>query len=480
MEQPATPLIHPFDRPEDRIAFRFVTEEETISTVTYASFLEDVQRAMGWLSQTLGTVAGRHIGILARNSYHFIVSIYAIWGSGAAYVPLNIEKSWEEIHTEIEKSETDFIFHDGEYADREPEFAAVYGNRLLDMDGYVLCTQSIRWQEPNPEGLAMIMFTSGTTGNSKGVASGYGTWASNAAAFAEHFAYVQEKEKLEEVNCFFCLPLYHNYGICILTACLSAGYTLSVCTDLKFMVRDIGLTDSNCTAMVPIMVKMLARLLKRGQKQKLGMLRDIMCAGAPCDPEIFALFLQHDIRLTNHYGMTENGAGTVNHSEEREVIMHSAGTLMSGTEMKIVDGEILFRGKTRMQGYYNNPEATAEAIDAEGWLHTGDLGRVDEQGNLYITGRKKNVIILSSGENVNPEELEAGMQKNPAIVEAVAKEKNGKICAEIYCDPKDRDQIQDYIEQLNQSWAMYKRITLLEFREEPFPKTASGKIKRRG
>ena len=117
-------------------------------------------------------------------------------------------------------------------------------------------------------------------------------------------------------------------------------------------------------------------------------------------------------------------------------------------------------------------------LDGEGWLHSGDMGYMNEDGYVYLTGRKKNIIILSSGENVIPEELEGLLMRNESVKEALVKEKDGRICAEIFCSTADCPIIQDYIKQINRELAMYKRITLVEFRDEPFQRTGIGKIRR--
>ena len=145
--------------------------------------------------------------------------------------------------------------------------------------------------------------------------------------------------------------------------------------------------------------------------------------------------------------------------------------------MKLEDGEVCFKGTAVALGYYKDPEGMAEAF-RDGWFHTGDLGYLDEDGDLYITGRKKNLIILSNGENVSPEELETLLLKNANIREVVVKEKDDKICAEIYCDVQMQDAIEAYINQVNKSLPYYKQIVLTEYRTEPFERTASGKIKR--
>lgn len=155
----------------------------------------------------------------------------------------------------------------------------------------------------------------------------------------------------------------------------------------------------------------------------------------------------------------------------------SVGHPFGNAQLAIQNSEILVKSDALMLGYYKNPEATAEALQ-DGWLHTGDLGYLDEDGYLYITGRKKNLIILSTGENVNPEELEALLLRSPDVQETLVVEKNNRICALVYCAPEKQEAVRRYVDEINTQVAIYKRIGLIEFREEPFPRTASGKIKR--
>ena len=142
-------------------------------------------------------------------------------------------------------------------------------------------------------------------------------------------------------------------------------------------------------------------------------------------------------------------------------------------------GEICIRGGCVMLGYYKDPEATAEVLDADGWFHTGDLARVDEDGFYYITGRKKNIIILDNGENVSPEELEDLLSKCGAVKECIVREKGKKICAVIYCGEADQQTVRDFITETNRTLPLYKRMSAVEFSTEPLPRTGTGKLLRK-
>ena len=145
---------------------------------------------------------------------------------------------------------------------------------------------------------------------------------------------------------------------------------------------------------------------------------------------------------------------------------------------KLENGELCMRGGDVMLGYYKDPEGTAEVVDAEGWFHTGDLARVDEDGYYFLTGRKKNVIILGSGENVSPEELEGLLAKCPAVKECLVKEKGKKICAVVCCKEADQQTVRDFITETNRTLPLYKRMSAVEFSAQPLPRNAMGKLMR--
>ena len=132
-----------------------------------------------------------------------------------------------------------------------------------------------------------------------------------------------------------------------------------------------------------------------------------------------------------------------------------------------------------MLGYYKNPEATAEVLDKEGWFHTGDIARVEEDGYMYLTGRKKNVIILDSGENVSPEELEKLVGKCPEVKECIVKELGKKIGVVVYCEEEHQQAVRDFITETNRTLPLYKRMSAVEFSGQPLPRNAAGKLVRR-
>ena len=210
-------------------------------------------------------------------------------------------------------------------------------------------------------------------------------------------------------------------------------------------------------------------------------------------PEIVAEYKSFGIPISQGYGMTECSPRISTASFDVENI-GDVGYIVNGCTVKIVDGEITVKSPSVMQGYYKNPEATAEALTEDGWLRTGDLGYVDDEDFIYITGRKKNVIVLKNGKNIYPEEIEALIDKIPYVAENVVMgEEEGddyRLVAHIVYDPeaeqlkgKTPDEIQTVvdadIEVINDEMPKFKRIKESYLRTEPFEKTTTQKIKRR-
>ena len=190
--------------------------------------------------------------------------------------------------------------------------------------------------------------------------------------------------------------------------------------------------------------------------------------------------MENGFYINQCYSMTELAGDGLLNVEQDAAHIGALGKPAQESEHKVDEtGEICVRGGSVMLGYYKDPEATAEVIDKDGWLHTGDLARVDDEGYYYMTGRKKNVIILDSGENVSPEELENLLAECADIKECLVKEKGKKICAVVYCDADKQQAVRDFITETNRTLPLYKRMTAVEFAAEPLPRNAMGKLLRK-
>ena len=211
----------------------------------------------------------------------------------------------------------------------------------------------------------------------------------------------------------------------------------------------------------------------------------ICSGGAYLDPSYIDLFKKYDITIQQGYGMTECSP-VISISQKWNIRKDSVGQLVPNCQARTVDGELWVKGSSVMQGYYKMPEETAETLE-DGWLKTGDLGYVDEDGFVYLTGRKKNLIITKNGENVSPEELENALSTNRLVGEVLVRDHNGVIEAEIYPDQdyvkkkriKDvKASLQEVIDQYNKTAAPQKKIYSLIVRDTEFEKTTTRKIKR--
>ena len=229
-----------------------------------------------------------------------------------------------------------------------------------------------------------------------------------------------------------------------------------------------------------MLVETIYNDMKRGRVSRLNGLWDLCCSSAALDPKMLLELAQNGFVVNQCYGMTETfGDGILNFTQV-EKHMSAVGKPDDHVQYKLDEtGEICIKGDCVMLGYYKDPEATAEVIDADGWFHTGDLARMDEEGFYYITGRKKNLIILASGENVSPEELEKKLALCPAITECIVKEKSQKICAVIYCPEDKQEEVRAFVIEVNRSLPLYKRISAVEFTVEPLPRNALGKLLRK-
>lgn len=467
----------------DRVAIQYYDEQTRAAhPVTYREYAADIRRFVAYLQQSVPDIKGRHIGILARNSYHYAVCIFGSMLAGAVLVPLNIGKSWDELHDEIERADISYILQDGAYAEREPAFAQEYGSRLLEMHGFTRCETLAELTEcDDVDALALIMFTSGTTGRSKGVMLSMRNLFAPMGVYIAPFEALRQELKLGDnyqFASFNILPMFHIACFTSLISWSMTGSTVNLCTDPRYFYRDIKAMDSDLMCVVPVLLKSIHHDVMKGNRSRLGRLRILTCAAAAADSQVLAELMQNGFHIIQMYGLTETvGDGAWNASQEARHLA-SVGQRDPSCEYKLEEGELCIKGDVVMMGYYKDPEATAEILQ-DGWLHTGDLARMDEDGFIYLTGRKKNLIILSSGENVSPEELEALLMRCEDVREAIAKEKGDRICAEVYCAEERQQAVRDHITRINRRLPLYKRINAVEFRAEPFPRTATGKIQRR-
>ena len=469
----------------ERPAFRWVDDAtKTVQEKTYGQFVEDIRKMTSYLQANVADVKGQRIVILSRTNYEYGVVTFGAVMAGAVIVTLNQKKTWPELEYELGLSEPALIFTDGidyGYAD---ELKAAYGDKLRPMNAYEGSTPAELANRIDTNALMMLMFTSGTTGRSKGVmlsernmCASLHTYSEVAENWITNRLPAGQKLPLSHMT---LLPLFHMACFVCVMSYPPAGWALNLCGDIRDFYRDLGLMHSDVMASAPMLVETIYNDMKRGRVSRLNGLWDLCCSSAALDPRMLLELAQNGFVVNQCYGMTETfGDGILNFTQV-EKQMSAVGKPDDHVQYKLDEtGEICIKGDCVMLGYYKDPEATAEVIDADGWFHTGDLARMDEEGFYYITGRKKNLIILASGENVSPEELEKKLALCPAIIECIVKEKDQKICAVIYCPEDKQEEVRAFVTEVNRSLPLYKRISAVEFTAEPLPRNALGKLLRK-
>ena len=395
-------------------------------------------------------------------------------------------------------------------------------NRLfIDKYPYGFHRDCVRYiDKPNSETVS-INYTSGTTGFSKGVMT-----SGNALAGNITFG-LRTKLIAPEYRIISFLPLAHAYGCAFeFLASTCAGchiHFIGKTPAPKILLKAFAEIRPNVIFCVPLIIekiykKQIQPLLARpsmrwvlsipfldqpvlGQiRKKLidafgGEFSEIVVGGAPLNAEVEEFFNKIKFPFTVGYGMTEC-APLISYSHAHEFMPKSSGKLLDIMEAKIVQpnaatgiGEICVRGENVMSGYYKNPEATAQIIDKDGWLHTGDLGKVDEEGNIFIRGRNKTMILSASGQNIYPEEIEAKLNNLPFILESLVIESNKKLIALVCPDYEaldieqiDQNKMDDLMEEnrklLNSMVASYESVSKIQLYPHEFEKTPKKSIKR--
>lgn len=470
---------------------------------------------------------GSHIALLGENSTEWCLSYFAVTNSGNVAVPLDKELPREDLADLIRHCGCSAIFYSQKYADRIEYFRTLEdfpqmqyyclsafadyvakGEELLDAGD-----RSFAETEITPDTLACIVYTSGTSDKSKGVMLSHGNLASDVVATCQC---------VTARNTQIFLPMNHTFSW---ASAMFAAFLYSVDAhisgNMKRIVKDLNKNRPQNISAVPLMVEMLYNGIwmnakKQGEERKLrrmltlsrtlmgvgidmrkrffrrihesfgGRLDTIICGGAALDSRLQKGLYDFGITVINGYGITECSP-VVAVNRNRDFRFGSVGKPLPCNRVKIADpdengvGEIWVAGSNVMQGYYKDPEATAEAFEGE-WFKTGDYGYQDKDGFLYITGRKKNLIILANGKNVSPEELEQKLLRLEYVREAAVYEEDQLITGEFYLDeetwPDARARLEEDVRAFNAKMPSYKNIKKIKVREEPFEKTTTMKIKR--
>lgn len=476
---------------------------------TFGDVFQDINALGSWMFAK--NIRNQHIALIGENSYLWLAAFLAIVNGGNVAVPIDKELRGEETARLLQKADVSIIFCSDSckkfISGFEEDKKIVSFNELEQIcqnptDG----KKDYSDYQINVDRCCCIFFTSGTSGAAKGVCLSQRNLASELSQACRMV------ELCGKAAAF--LPFHHTFGL--VEGALSVfhyGHENYLNQSLRTVRKTLTEQKPYNLFLVPLYIETFHRqvweaatkqsrdkilrklmwisdrLLKAGidLRGKLfasvreafgGNLRYIICGGAAIDPFYIREFRSWGIEILNGYGTTEcSPCACVNRN-----LYHKDGTvglMLPHVEAKAApDGEILIRGDIVMLGYYKEPDATADAIK-EGWYFTGDIGRLDTDGFLTLTGRKKNLIILSNGENVSPEELEAVLLLDKGVHEALVYERRSMIVAELYPEDAymgDRAYFEQLRQKINESQPLHKRIAEVVLREKEFAKNSSMKI----
>ena len=535
----------------NNVAFEYrhdVHDEKTIK-VTYAEFANDIE-ALGSSLLTLN-MENKRVAIIAPNRYEWCVSYLAVGTSGLTVVPLDKSLPDNEIESLIIRSKVDTVIFDKKYSevfkkinqekksslkyyicmDNTEEF--IKYSEILSKGRELLLADNNEYNnvQINPDEISIILFTSGTTSIAKAVALSQSNICADVTALSQ-IAKIYETDRFLSF-----LPLHHTFeSTTTFLYGTSCGITIVFCDGLKYIQRNLkefNITGFVCVPlMLEIMYKKMMKTIEEQGKTKLvntmrkitrGLLkvkidvrkkvfkqifeslgpnlRMFISGGAAISKEAIKAFRDIGINLLQGYGLTETSPVLAG---ENDVYKRdgSVGFALPGIDIKIDKpnsegiGEIIAKGPVVMHKYLDNEEATNEVLK-DGWFHTGDLGKFDKDGFLFITGRKKYVIVLKNGKNIFPEELEILINQLGYVSESMVYGKPDKdddltICAKIVYNAEEMEKLypnkskeeyhdivwQDIRNNINKQMPAYKYIREIIVTDEPLIKTTTQKVKR--
>ena len=511
---------------QDKKQYVFKNLEGNTQTKTFNEVFYDAT-GLGQHLYTLG-MRGKKVAILSDNSYYWIAAFYAIVTGKITAIPLDLKLPKEDLTDLMVRSGCNAIIYTEDFAPaiemmkENPEVVLTEYLKIEDFDEIVRMghneldggAENYLDDTVTGDDLGFIVYTSGTTGKSKGVMLSQKNVASNAIATCramtggQTVAFLPFNHTLSWASALFASPLLSEWGY--------------LCDSLRNLQKDMVEYHPQHITAVPLAVETIYKRIwftakKEGKEEKLktglkiskflmkfgidvrrklfkevidnlgGNLEMIICGGAFLDPKYENGLFDLGIQVINGYGTTECSP-IITCNRLSNFKFGSAGYALECNDVMIKDpddegvGEVYAKGTNVMQGYYNDPEATAEAFDGD-WYKTGDYGYMDEDGFLYLRGRKKNLIVLSNGKNVSPEELEDKLMSIDYIKEVVVYEENGAITAEFFLDtvtfPDAESRIKGDVRALNKTMPAFKQISKIKTRDKEFPKTTTLKIKRK-
>lgn len=517
------------------------------ATLQYKDVARKIEK-MHILFEHAGIKKGDKIALCGRNSANWTATFLGVITYGAVAVPILHEFKADNVHNIVNHSEARMLFVGDQVWENFNEAAMPHLEGIIELKNFDLVVsrsqrltyarehlneefgkrypcrfraENVSYRREEPEELAVINYTSGTTGYSKGVMLPYRSIISNVV-------HIHKKVGLKPGdNVASMLPLGHIFGLVFdFIYGVTVGAHLWFLTRMpspKIIAESFAEIRPRVIACVPLIVEKIFKknilpkvdnklgklLLKlpivsdkikeqiRTQAMEVfgGNFIEIVIGGAPFNPEVEAFLRKINFPYTIAYGMTE-AAPLICHSRWDEIQYTSCGKTVSNMETKVlssdperIPGELVCRGMNVMLGYYKNEEATAQAIDCNGWLHTGDMAIKDAEGNIFIKGRCKNMLLTASGQNIYPEEIEARLNNMPFVNESLVILAGDKLIALVYPDNEeafaqgmDKKALEAAIEvnrtELNKMLPAYSQITRIKLYPEEFEKTAKKSIKR--
>ena len=502
------------------------------------------------MMEAAGIEKGDRIAVCGRNSAHWAVAFLATLTYGAVVVPILHEFNGEQIHNIVNHSESRLLFV-GDYVvniidEKEmpglegifnlPDFSLYVSHnekltdareRLNELFGSKFPNayrqKDVHWYMGAPEELCMINYTSGTTGFSKGVMLPYRSLWGNVDFCQKKLAPHMPKFS----NTLSILPMAHMYGMAIeFLFPFCSGYHLHFLTRLPspaVIAEAFKAVCPDVVVAVPLIIEKIIRkrvfpkiqsnavklllqmpVVQKKVKERIcqevyaafgGRAYEIIVGGAPLNQEIEQFLKSIEFPITVGYGTTEC-APLISYSDYHDFVPGSCGTPLPCMEVRIassdpknVEGEIITRGTNVMLGYYKNEEATKQAIDSDGWYHTGDLATMSDDGHIFIRGRLKNMLLGANGQNVYPEEIEDKLNSMAMVSESLIVQRGDKLVAMVYPDLDEaksmgfsQEDLENIMEQnrqeLNTQLPVYSKLQAIEIREEEFLKTPKKSIKR--
>ena len=528
------------ERFPDNEAFKAIVPK--VVTFTYKQALKKIREIAYYLVAT-GAKKGDHIAVTGKNSPEWALAYFAISFAGCIIVPLDYSLHIEDMEKILAFGDVDRIFIDGEKIDEIDKEGKLFKEKIsLEPESkgykYVLDLTGPETELPklHAEDTAAMLFTSGTTGTPKGVMLSFSNFMSSTLSSQRLF-------DVYPTDVFYAiLPIHHAYtmtAVLLETVVSGASCVFGKRLVTPIMLKELREGKITMLLAVPMLFnKLLAGLMAGVHKQgpfkenlirflmgfsgfmkkvfhvnlgkkifgnmllskiSLDKMRLCICGGGPLPPSTFKQFNQLGIDFVQGYGLTETSP-IININPIEVYIEDSVGIPIPGVEEKIVspdedgNGIIYVRGPQVMKGYYKNDEATEEVLSSDGWLNTGDVGHIDSNGFLYLTGRAKSIIVTEGGKNVFPEEIEDKFQLFneieqcciiPYMINKEMKTEGIRMViypTEAYLKEHGMEEtsrhMEEVVESVNKDLQSYKKITMVTVVDQPLPMTSTKKVKR--